>query len=176
MQAQRTGALVAKVEIVEETMHEGTISGRVIESEKDRPPQAKAASRRQVIIGAAGVFGSLAVISVAALASATEEISHTAEAIHQEVVFKASRKRVYEALTDTMQFNKVVLLSAAMSPAAWLRDANRWRSAPKWAAPFPHLAATSPDAKSNSSLTRESCRPGARAVGNRVNIRLQNSS
>jgi len=114
MQAQRTGPLAAKVEIVEETMHEGTISGRVIESEKDRPPQAKAASRRQVIIGAAGVFGGLAVISVSALASATEEISHTAEAIHQEVVFKASRKRVYEALTDTKQFNKVVTLSAAV--------------------------------------------------------------
>ena len=42
-----------------------------------------------------------------------DEISHTAEAIHQEVVFKASRKRVYEALTDTTQFDKVVQLSEA---------------------------------------------------------------
>jgi activator of HSP90 ATPase len=44
----------------------------------------------------------------------SEEITHTSEAIHQEVVFKASRKRVYEALTDAKQFNKVVELSAAM--------------------------------------------------------------
>jgi uncharacterized protein YndB with AHSA1/START domain len=44
----------------------------------------------------------------------SEEISHTCEAIHQEVLFKASRKRVYEALTDTKQFDKVVQLSAAM--------------------------------------------------------------
>ena len=43
-----------------------------------------------------------------------EEISHTCAAIHQEVVFKASRKRVYEALTETKQFDKVVRLSEAM--------------------------------------------------------------
>jgi activator of HSP90 ATPase len=36
------------------------------------------------------------------------------ESIHQEPVFKASRKRVYEALTDATQFGKVVMLSAAM--------------------------------------------------------------
>jgi uncharacterized protein YndB with AHSA1/START domain len=41
-------------------------------------------------------------------------ISHTAEAIHQEPVFKASRRRVYEALTDAKQFDKVVQLSEAM--------------------------------------------------------------
>ena len=46
--------------------------------------------------------------------AAEEEVSHTAEAIHQEPVFKASRKRVYEALTDAKQFEKVVQLSAAM--------------------------------------------------------------
>jgi uncharacterized protein YndB with AHSA1/START domain len=48
-----------------------------------------------------------------------DEISRTAEAIHQEVVFKASRKRVYEALTDAEQFTKVVRLSKAPGgPAA----------------------------------------------------------
>ena len=44
----------------------------------------------------------------------SEEISRSGEDIHQEVVFKGSRKRVYEALTDTEQFNKVTQLSAAM--------------------------------------------------------------
>lgn len=34
-------------------------------------------------------------------------ISHDAEAIHQEVVIKASRKRVYEALTNDAQFQKL---------------------------------------------------------------------
>lgn len=34
-------------------------------------------------------------------------ISRTCECIHQEVVFKAARARVYQALTDAKQFSKV---------------------------------------------------------------------
>jgi uncharacterized protein YndB with AHSA1/START domain len=34
-------------------------------------------------------------------------ISHTCESIHQEVVFKAARKRVYEALTEEKKFAQV---------------------------------------------------------------------
>src|SRR5215467_13171730 len=34
-------------------------------------------------------------------------ISRTCECIHQEVVFKSSRSRVYQALTDPKQFSKV---------------------------------------------------------------------
>ena len=71
-------------------------------------------TRRQAIVGAAIAFGGLALGSTAAWAGADEEISHTAEAIHQEPVFKASRKRVYEALTDTAQFDKVIALSGAL--------------------------------------------------------------
>lgn len=43
-----------------------------------------------------------------------EEISRSAEAIHMEVDFNATTARVYDALTDAKQFNKVVQLSAAM--------------------------------------------------------------
>src|SRR5215475_7092508 len=43
-----------------------------------------------------------------------EEVSHSCEVIHQVVAFKANRKRVYEALTDEKQFDKVVKLSAAV--------------------------------------------------------------
>jgi activator of HSP90 ATPase len=46
--------------------------------------------------------------------SSDGEIIRTAEAIHQEVVFKATRQRVYEVLTDEKQFGRVVRLSAAM--------------------------------------------------------------
>ena len=46
-----------------------------------------------------------------------KEISHTAESIHQEVVFQASRKRVYEALTDAKQFTKVTSFSPVMKAA-----------------------------------------------------------
>jgi uncharacterized protein YndB with AHSA1/START domain len=41
-------------------------------------------------------------------------ISHSAEAIHQEVSFSATPARVYDALTDARQFSKVAQLSAAM--------------------------------------------------------------
>lgn len=34
-------------------------------------------------------------------------ISHTCESIHQDVIFKAARKRVYQALTDEKQFRQV---------------------------------------------------------------------
>jgi uncharacterized protein YndB with AHSA1/START domain len=77
-------------------------------------------TRRQMISDAVTAFGGAVLCSTKVWASAEvwagaeEEISHTAEAIHQEPVFKASRKRVYEALTDAKQFHKVVLLSAAM--------------------------------------------------------------
>jgi uncharacterized protein YndB with AHSA1/START domain len=71
-------------------------------------------TRRQLIEGIAIAFGGMALGSAEAWARAEEEILHTAEAIHMEPVFKASRKRVYEALTDAKQFEKVVQLSAAM--------------------------------------------------------------
>jgi len=71
-------------------------------------------TRRQAIAGVAIALGGLALGPVQAWAGAEEEISHTAESIHQEPVFKASRKRVYEALTDTQQFDKVIQISGVM--------------------------------------------------------------
>lgn len=41
-------------------------------------------------------------------------ISNSNKAIHQDVVFKASPDRVYRALTDPEQFDKVVLASGAL--------------------------------------------------------------
>ena len=70
------------------------------------------------ILGAAGsALGSTGSFGAAEFAGG-EEVTHTSEAIHQEVVFKASRKRVYEALTDAKQFNRVVELSTAMKSGA----------------------------------------------------------
>jgi activator of HSP90 ATPase len=75
---------------------------------------AALATRRQVISGSAAALGFLAIGSGRAWAAVEEGISRAEEGIHQEPVFKASRKRVYEALTDANQFGKVVQLSAAM--------------------------------------------------------------
>jgi uncharacterized protein YndB with AHSA1/START domain len=75
-------------------------------------------TRRQAIISVAMALGGLALGSTEARAGAEEEISRTAESIHQEPSFKASRKRVYEALTDTKQFDKAIQLSAATKSMA----------------------------------------------------------
>jgi activator of HSP90 ATPase len=86
---------------------------------EERNPNAPANSptRRQVIAGVAMTFGGLTLGLTKVRAAIGEEISRTAESIHQETVFKASRNRVYEALTDTKQFNEITKIVAAMEPA-----------------------------------------------------------
>jgi activator of HSP90 ATPase len=74
-------------------------------------------TRRQLISGAAIAFGALTLGATKSWARAEvrneDEISHAADSIHMENVFAASRKRVYDALTDAKQFNEIVKLSAA---------------------------------------------------------------
>jgi activator of HSP90 ATPase len=71
-------------------------------------------TRRQAIVGVVGAISGLALGSTGALAGAEDGVSHTAESIHQEPVFAASPKRVYEALTEAKQFTRVVQLSGAL--------------------------------------------------------------
>ena len=71
-------------------------------------------TRRQLISGAAIAFGALTLGATNSLERREDEISHAADSIHMENVFAASRKRVYDALTDAKQFNEIVKLSAAM--------------------------------------------------------------
>jgi activator of HSP90 ATPase len=75
---------------------------------------AEAPTRRQVLASAAIAFGALALASAPACARAEEEISHTAESIHQETMFKAGRNRIYEALLDTKQFDRITQISGVM--------------------------------------------------------------
>ena len=71
-------------------------------------------TRRELITGITAALGGAAPGPTKLWPETQEEISHAAEAIHQEPVFKASRKRVYEVLTDARQFDKVIQLSAAV--------------------------------------------------------------
>ncbi|MFZ0297231.1 MAG: SRPBCC domain-containing protein [Candidatus Sulfotelmatobacter sp.] len=71
-------------------------------------------TRREAIVAAAIAFSGLALLPTKAWAGADGEISHTEESIHQETDFKANRQRIYQALTDTKQFDKVIQLSGAM--------------------------------------------------------------
>jgi uncharacterized protein YndB with AHSA1/START domain len=86
---------------------------------------ANGSTRRQAIVAATMAFSGLTLVSTKAWAGVEGEISHTAESIHQEAVFKASRKRVYEALTETKQFNKVIELSGVMKSGMLPAGANQ---------------------------------------------------
>ena len=77
-----------------------------------------AITRRRALAAVAMAWGGLAVAPRAAHGQSDCEISHSAEAIHQEPEFKASCKRVYEALTDTRQFDKVIEISGAKKVTA----------------------------------------------------------
>jgi activator of HSP90 ATPase len=79
--------------------------------------RATTPTRRHLLTGMAVAFGGLAVGATNAWAQAAEEISHAAESIHQEPVINASRKRVYDALTNARQFNELTKIVAAKEPA-----------------------------------------------------------
>jgi len=68
-------------------------------------------------------FGSTRTQDAGGAGSATE-VLHTAESIHQEIVFQASPARVYAALTDGAQFTKVtaLLTDMAAGPAQISRE------------------------------------------------------
>ena len=85
---------------------------------KDRHSLGNNPTRRQMLAAASAGLGGLALAlgnTSVAFAQAMEEVSHSAEAIHLEPVFKATRKRVYEVLTDPKQFQKVTMLGAAVA-------------------------------------------------------------
>src|SRR6516165_5267411 len=89
-----------------------------------------APTRRQLVTAAVALAGCGAV-PTRVRANTEDGVSHTAESIHQEPVFQASRKRVYEALTDVRQFDKIVQLSGAMQSGMALgkkppKSAGKW--------------------------------------------------
>jgi activator of HSP90 ATPase len=71
-------------------------------------------TRRDAFKCVTATLAALAFSSTNAWAGADEEISRTSESIHPVVTFNASRKRIYEALTDAKQFDKVIQLSGVM--------------------------------------------------------------
>lgn len=85
-------------------------------------PQLKQITRRNFSARLATLFSGLGFagtalahsrVSRAAAFPGDEEISRNAEAIHQQVTFNARPGRLYEALTDAAQFNRVVQLGVA---------------------------------------------------------------
>jgi activator of HSP90 ATPase len=77
-------------------------------------------SRRRLALGLAllppGLTAGTPLFAAAAPAAADDAgLAHSSEAIHQQVTFKASRERVYEALTDERRFDAVTRLSDGLS-------------------------------------------------------------
>jgi activator of HSP90 ATPase len=73
--------------------------------------------RRQMLTGGATALGAITLGLARGLgqgAVSSTELSHNADAIHMEPVFKARPERVYATLTRTAEFDKVVKASAAM--------------------------------------------------------------
>jgi activator of HSP90 ATPase len=64
-------------------------------------------------------------LATATAAASMDVISHSTEAIHQEVVFQASPARVYKALTDTQEFDKIVDLSGVRTSGMLPAGASR---------------------------------------------------
>jgi activator of HSP90 ATPase len=95
--------------------------------EKERPfMTTRLFTRRDFSVRLASILPTLGIAGTAALASAAVaaqdahagEISRAAESIHQELVFKASRKQVYEAILDEKQFSKMTGLAAQVNREA----------------------------------------------------------
>jgi activator of HSP90 ATPase len=68
-------------------------------------------TRRDLSVGLAALLPTFGLgkksLGLAVPAGDREGISHSCECIHQQVVLKATRKRVYEALTDEKKFAQV---------------------------------------------------------------------
>lgn len=71
-------------------------------------------TRRRLLADSVVVFAGFTMASIPLIANAEESVSQSEESIRQEVIFKATRRRVYAALTDAKQFDQVTRLSAAM--------------------------------------------------------------
>ena len=72
-------------------------------------------NRRRWMTGVALGVGGLVVLPTQSWAAAENGLSHSAEAIHQEPVFKATPTHIYEALTDARQFQKIQLIGGTIA-------------------------------------------------------------
>lgn len=80
----------------------------------DNSPRQVVSTRRHWLTGVTATVGSLTLGSRVSWAADSDGLTHTAEAIHQETLFKTTPQRIYNALTDPQQFQKVQLLSGTI--------------------------------------------------------------
>jgi activator of HSP90 ATPase len=85
---------------------------------KNRRTAENSISRRDIILAGGTAIAATMLAQTSSAAAQTNGIFRSAECIHQEVRFTSSPKRVYEALTESKQFDHVVQLSGVMQSAA----------------------------------------------------------
>jgi activator of HSP90 ATPase len=71
-------------------------------------------SSRRAFTAALVALPAIGASAAQSAANTDQGLTHTAEAIHDEVMFDASRSRVFAALTDAKQFDAVTRLSDAL--------------------------------------------------------------
>ena len=75
-------------------------------------------TRRQFLTGSVVALSGAAIYPVAAMGEEHDEITRSSESIHQERLFNAGPTRIYDALTVTQQFDKIIQLSGVMQTPA----------------------------------------------------------
>lgn len=78
-----------------------------MKEERSQAPAIQTPTRRQALVNAALAIGAFSAFSSFATATPPEDISRNSESLHQELVFKANRKRIYEIFTSTALFDKM---------------------------------------------------------------------
>jgi activator of HSP90 ATPase len=92
--------------------------------------------RRQIIAAGALTVAAIASRPSRAIAGSNAEILRAEEAIHQERVFKAARRRVYEALTLESQFDRIIQLSGVMRADAMAKMSKPTKLSPQEGSAF----------------------------------------
>lgn len=75
-------------------------------------------TRRHLVLAGALSVGLCGTRSGFADGGSADQVSHSAEAIHQEPAFHAQRHRIYQVLTDAKQFDQLMALSGAVKSKA----------------------------------------------------------
>jgi activator of HSP90 ATPase len=70
--------------------------------------------RRQCLLGAAFAVSGFTLATTRVAAASDDGVSHSAEAIHQEISFNATPSRIYAVLTDAALFQRLESFSDAM--------------------------------------------------------------
>ena len=93
-------------------------------------------NRRQLLTACTMAIVAVTARPIAARAEPNSEISSTEEAIHQDRVFSATPKLVYEALTVEKQFDRIIQLSGVMKADAMAKMRNPTKLSAHVGGPF----------------------------------------